>query len=105
MNESDRIEELEHIINKILIETSLIKAENIALTQMVLGVYRETRDENSFNNIAENFISLLEEVQMEVIDELQNILIPTNDHAELIRKKLTLTTNYQRLRDIYLKKN
>lgn len=101
MNTNGKIEELHNLINKLTIEVAVLKGENLTLTQMILGVYKEKLDEESFKNIFSNYITVLEKTHNEILNDLTEVLLPTDDHSELIRKKINLKSNYEFLRSIY----
>ena len=98
MSENERITELESIVNQLLIELSLAKSEISVTREMVLGIYSETMDKETSSNIFKNFVEELEKSQNDTMNNLTEMIIPTNDHSILIRKRFSVFSSISALK-------
>ncbi len=73
--ENEKIQELEIMVENLVIQTNLLMAKQGAMTQMVLGIYRETFDKEKYNRTATQFIELLELYSLSALKNLEALPI------------------------------
>jgi hypothetical protein len=95
MTTKEKIEDLESVIDNLLIQNGLAIAKQGALTQMVLGVYRETLEKEKYQNIAIRFIEMWEKFALDAIDALDVVV---SDSDIIRRQKLEVLSNVQHMK-------
>lgn len=67
------IEDLKAVADQILLQTTLNTVKINVLTDMVLGVFKETHDENTWKTIHRNFYNILNTEVKSVYDTIDKI--------------------------------
>ena len=102
MSDSEKIIDLEKIINNLLVQNALLISKQGALIQMILGVYKETLDKEQYQNITKKFIDLYDSFCQDSLDGLDGVLLETSDGGFLLRQKLELMANIQQMKLAFL---
>ena len=95
MNDSEKIKELDAVVDNLLIQSGLSIAKQGAMMQMVLGIYRETFEKEKYNRIVLQFIQLWERFCLDTLEGLEQINV---DSDLILRQKKEVKSNIEMMR-------
>lgn len=76
------IEDLKAVADQLLLQTTMNTVKINIITQMVLGVYRETLDEAIWKNIHRNFYDNLNEEMKDVFRGINDVTFNSINHLK-----------------------
>lgn len=98
MTNTEKIKELQSVVNQLLVQTALITSKLEVTTSMVLGVYAEKMTEGESKTILSNYCTRLEEAQMDALSKLSDLVFEDGDHSLILRNKTAVFSSIQHLR-------
>ena len=98
MTRKEEIEEIKTIVNQLFVQLTIVSAKNAVLESLVLdGIVKEKMPQNS-NCIYSNYVDELENLLNNRMDEVEDCLFETNDHAFLLRQKFEIMSMISSMR-------
>jgi hypothetical protein len=87
MTKQDELD-LKTSINNLFVQTGIATVKQGILQSMVLGVFKENLPNEQYKNIYTNYVNLLEEALIDVVNTIKPILFDIQDPAFLIRQRI-----------------
>lgn len=92
------ISDIKVTLDNLLVQTTMLSNQMNVLTNMTLGVYKETLPLGQYQNIYTNYVNLYEEFMNDSFSKIEDVLFQENDNLFLIRQKTELLSQLQRMK-------